>query len=322
MKSNAALRVLMVVMTLLMSTGLAISEDYPKKPVRIMVGASPGWGVDLMARYLAGSLAKSFGQPFIVENRASVPVAADAVAKASPDGYTLLFSTATYLTNRALFKNLPYDPQRDLATISLIGSTPIVIIANANLPASSVKDLIALANQKPGALNFASGGNGSPLHLAGELFKQRAKVDLVHVPYKGSAPAATGLITGESQLMFVSYISLASHIKSGKAKALAVMSPRRSQSLPDVPTTAEAGFPDLTASIWYGFLATANTPKAIISQLHQGVIKAMKTKEFTDSMLSQDVEPIGISPEELSAFTSAELSKWSTVIRTANIKVE
>jgi tripartite-type tricarboxylate transporter receptor subunit TctC len=322
MKYVSAFRILMVVIIMFISAGSAISQNYPTKPVRIMVGAAAGGGTDIMARFLAKSLAESFGKPFIVDNRASVTLAADVVAKAPPDGHTLLFSTATYLTNRALYKNLPYDPQRDLATISLVGSAPVIIGVTPTLPVASLKELVSLAKQKPGTLNLSSGGMGSPLHLAGALFQYSTKVNIGRVPYKGTAPAIMGLLTGEVQLTFASLISLAQYVQSGKAKVLAVMSPHRTRSLPDVPTTAEAGFPDLTAGIWYGFLATANTPKPIIDQLYRSVVKALETKDLRDSMLNDDVEPIGSSPEKYAAFASEEYTKWSNIIRATNFKVE
>lgn len=321
MNFNSALRILVVAAVLFVNTGPASGQNYPAQPVRIIAPAAPGGGVDIMARLLANSFTKSFGQQFIVENRTPSVVAGEVVAKAQPDGQTLLLSTATYLVNRALYKNLPYEPLRDIATISLVGSTPIILVCHPSLPVTSVQGLIVLAKQKPGALNFGSGGNGSPLHLAGELFKQTAKVDIVHVAYRGTAPAAIDLLSGQMQLMFPSVISMYPHIKAGKARVLAVLSPGRSATLPEVPTAAEAGLPGLTASIWFGLLAPANTPKPVIGQLHQAVIKAIGTKEFKDRLLRDNVDPIGSSPEEFASFAAAEYAKWSRVIRTANIKV-
>jgi tripartite-type tricarboxylate transporter receptor subunit TctC len=307
---------------LLLGAGSVSSQTYPTKPVRIIVSAGPGGGLDIIARMLTTEFSRALGQQFIVENRPSSVVTADAVAKAVPDGHTLMFAVASYLVNGILYKDLPYDPQRDLAPISLIGSTPIIICSLPSLPVTTLAELVAYAKQKPGELNFGSGGIGSPLHLAGELFKQDAKVNIVHIAYKGTAPAALALISGEVQLSFPSVISLYPHIKSGKVRVLAVMGPHRSPTLPDVPTTAEAGMPGLTADIWYGLLAPKNTPRPIIDQLQRLVVKAIGTKEIRERLLRDDVEPIASTPDEFSAFQAAEYAKWSRVIRAANIKPE
>ncbi len=307
---------------LLVGAGPVSSQPYPTKSVHILVPASPGGGLDIIARLLSNEFTRALGQNFIVENRTSSIATADAVAKAAPDGHTLLFSVASYLVNGILHKDLPYDPLRDLAPISLVGSTPIIICSQPSLPATTLAELVALAKQKPGTLNFGSGGIGSPLHLAGELFKQDAKVDIVHIAYKGTAPAALALVAGEVQLSFPSVISLYPHIKAGKVRVLAVMSPHRSRTLPEVPTTAEAGMPGLTAEIWYGLLASKNTPRPIAEQLHRSVVKALGAKEIHERLLRDDVEPIGSSPDEFAKFEVAEFAKWSRVIRAANIKPE
>ena len=307
---------------LLLGAGPVASQPYPTKSVHILVPASPGGGLDIIARLLSNELTRSLGQNFIVENRISSVATADAVAKAAPDGHTLLFSVASYLVNGILQKDLPYDPLRDLVPVSLVGSTPIIICAQASLPAKTLAELVALAKQKPGTLNFGSGGIGSPLHLAGELFKQDAKVDIVHIAYKGTAPAALALVAGEVQLSFPSVISLYPHIKAGKVRVLAVMSTHRSSTLPEVPTTAEAGMPGLTAEIWYGLLASKNTPRPIAEQLQRAVVKALGAKEVRERLLRDDVEPIGSSPDEFAKFEAAEFAKWSRVIRAANIKAE
>ncbi len=313
---------LLVTAAVSFATGSAFGQAYPTKPVRIIVPAAPAGGVDIIARLLGSEFAQTFGQQFVIENRNPSVAAADLVAKAPPDGHTLLVSTATYLVNGAMHKDLPFEPLRDFAPISLVGSTSIIIVCHPSLPVTSIKSLIALAKQKPGALNFGSGGIGSPLHLAGELFKQTAKVEIMHVAYKGTAPAAVNLLAGEVQLMFPSVISMYPYIKAGKTRVLAVMNPHRSPTLPDVPTTAEAGLPGLTASIWFGLLAPGKTPRPVIEQLHQAIAKAVAKKEFRDRLLRDDVEPIGNSPDEFAAFASAEYSKWTRVIRTANIKAE
>ena len=299
----------------------AFSQGYPAQPVRVIAPAAPGGGVDIMARLLANSFSESFGQRFIVENRNPSVLAGELLAKAQPNGQVLMLSTATYLVNKWLHSNLSYEPLRDITPISLVGSTPIIMVVHPSLPVKNVKELIALAKRKPGELNFASGGSGSPLHLAGELFKLEAKVNIVHVAYRGTAPAAADMLSGQVQLMFPSVISMYPHIQSGRTRVLAVLGPKRSQTLPDVPTSAEAGLPGLNASIWFGLLTTNGTPKPIIDQLHQAVVKTVATKDFKERLARDNVDPIGNSPEEFAAYASAESSKWGRVIKSANIKV-
>lgn len=303
-------------------TNPADAQTYPVKPVRMIVPAAPAGGVDIMGRLLASEFSQAFGQNFIVENRTPTVSAADIVAKAPGDGYTLLVSTATYLVNGSLHKDLPHDPLRDFVPVSLVGTTPIIICVHPSLPVNNIKGLIALAKQKPGTLNFGSGGIGSPLHLAGELFKQSAKVDIVHVAYKGTAPAAMDLLAGQVQLMFPSVISMYPYIQSGRTRVIAVMSARRSPTLKDTQTTVEAGFPDLTASIWFGVLASRNTPRAVVDQLNRVIVKAVARKDFRERLLRDDMEPIGDSPDQFAAFAAEEYAKWSRVIKAANVKVE
>lgn len=306
-----------------LSTNAPVSgQTYPTKPGRIVVTAAPGGGVDIMARLLGREFAQSLGQQFIVENRTPSVAGADFVAKSQPDGYTLMLTTATYLVNGALRKDLPYDPLRDFAPVSLIGATPIIICVHPSLQVTDVKGLIALAKRRKGELNFGSGGIGSPLHLAGELFKQDAKVDIVHVAYKGTAPAAYDLLAGQVQVMFPSVISMYPYIQAGKVRVLAVMSPRHTATLPKVQTTAEAGLPDLVASIWFGLVAPKNTSPQVVGQLHQAVVKAIAAKEFRERLVRDEVEAIGNTPQEFAAFAQAEYTKWARVIKAANIKVE
>jgi tripartite-type tricarboxylate transporter receptor subunit TctC len=304
------------------TAGSVVAQSYPAKPVRILVGSSAGGGVDIIARLLATDFSQAAGQQFIVENRSSSIATAAALAKSPADGYSLMLTTASYIVNRALRRDLPYDPLRDIVAISLVGSTPIIIVTHPSLPVSNVRSLVALAKQKPGALNFGSGGIGSPLHLAGELFKQATHVDIVHIAYKGTAPAAVNLASGEVQILFPSVISMYPYIQANRARVLAVMNDRRAGSLPAVATTAEAGYPGLTAGIWYGLIASAGTPRAIVDQLQQLVIQALGKKDIRERLLRDDVEPLGHGPDEFARFAGAELKKWSKVIADAHIKVE
>jgi tripartite-type tricarboxylate transporter receptor subunit TctC len=304
------------------TAGSVVAQSYPAKPVRILVGSSAGGGVDIIARLLATDFSQAAGQQFIVENRSSSIATAAALAKSPADGYSLMLTTASYIVNRALRRDLPYDPLRDIVAISLVGSTPIIIVTHPSLPVSNVRSLVALAKQKPGALNFGSGGIGSPLHLAGELFKQATHVDIVHIAYKGTAPAAVNLASGEVQILFPSVISMYPYIQANRARVLAVMNDRRAGSLPAVATTAEAGYPGLTAGIWYGLIASAGTPRAIVDQLQQLVIQALGKKDIRERLLRGDVEPLGHGPDEFARFAGAELKKRSKVIADAHIKVE
>jgi tripartite-type tricarboxylate transporter receptor subunit TctC len=301
---------------------IAPAQPYPTKPVRIIVPAAPGGGVDIMARMIGSELTQELGQQFIAENRPSSVAAATFLSNQPGDGQTLMLTTATYLVNGALRKNLPYDPLRDFVPVSLVGSTPIIIVIHPSLPVTDLRGLVALAKQKPGALNFGSGGIGSPLHLAGELFKQSANVDIVHVAYKGTAPAAVNLLAGEVQIMFPSVISMQPYIQANRVRVLAVMDERRSAALPQVPTTAEAGYPGLTAGIWFGIIAPKGTPRPIIDRLHQIVAESIKKKDIRERLLRDNVEPLGLGPDKFAAFANTEYKKWARVIANAHVKVE
>ena len=299
-----------------------IAQTYPQQVVRVIVPAAPGGGVDIIARLIAYHLGDQLNQKFIVENRTPSGLAGEVVAKASPNGHTLMVSTATYLVNRSLYPNLGYDPLRDISTISLIGSTPIIIVCHPSLTVQSVSQLVEFAKRKPGALNYGSGGNGSPLHLAGELFKQEAKVNIVHVAYRGTAPAAMELLSGQMQVMFPSVISMYPYIQSGRTRVLAVLGQQRSKALPNTPTSAEVGLPGLIASIWYGLLTTAGTPKSVVMLLHQNVVKALANKDLNERLQRDSVEQIGSTPEEFASFAANENTKWSSVIKAGNITAQ
>jgi tripartite-type tricarboxylate transporter receptor subunit TctC len=295
------------------------AQTYPSKPVRIVL-SSPGGGTDIVARFAAENMSRSMGAPFFVESRQPNVAAAAFVARSAPDGYTLLVSTASYLVN-SLLRQPQYQPLRDFAPVTLLGTTPIIIVVHPALPVASVRDLIALAKQRPGELNYGSGGVSSPLHLAAELFKQATRVDMVHVPYKGTVAAATDLQAGRVQVMFPSIISLEPQIKSRRAKVLAIMSEQRSSELPDVPTTREAGMPGLTANIWYGMLAPANTPAALVDRLSKAAAGAMNAPQVSERLRAVGVEPIGNTPEQFATFAAAELAKWKRVVEVAKIDV-
>jgi len=295
------------------------AQTFPSKPVRVVL-SSPGGGTDIVARLVAENMSRSMGSPFFVESRQPNVAAAAFVARSPADGHTLLVSTASYLVN-TLLRQPQYDALRDFSPVTLLGTTPIIVVVHPSLPVNSVRDLVALAKQRPGELNFGSGGISSPLHLAGELFNQAARVNIVHIPYKGTAHAATDLVAGRIQVMYPSIISLAPMIGTGKAKVIAIMSERRSSELPQVPTMAESGMPGLTANIWYGLLAPANVPPPIIERLNKEAAAALKTPAVAERMRTAGVDAVGNSPAEFGRFAAAELAKWKRVVEAAHIDV-
>jgi tripartite-type tricarboxylate transporter receptor subunit TctC len=301
----------------LCSSLAASAQPYPHKLVRVVL-SSPGGGTDIVARMVAETMAKSIGVSFIVESRQPSVAAAAYVARAAADGSVLMVSTGSYLLN-ALLRPTQYDPVRDFASVSLLGTTPIILIVHPALPVGSLRDLVALAKQRPGELSFGSGGIGSPIHLAGELFKQAAQVDIVHVPFKGTAHAATDLIAGRIELLFSSILSVQAQLQADKVKALTILSERRAPELPAVPTTAEAGLPGLRANIWYSMVAPANTPRNIVERLSREAAAAVRSPAVSERFRSAGVEPTGSTAEQHAAFVAAEQAKWRKVITDAHI---
>jgi tripartite-type tricarboxylate transporter receptor subunit TctC len=293
---------------------------YPAKPVRIVL-SSPGGGTYIMTHLLADQLERSLGAPFVVESRQPNIAASTYVAKAPADGYTLLVATATYIVSSLLHRTLPYDPMRDFAPITQLGRTPIIIVVHPSLPVRTIADLVKLAKARPGELNFGSGGLGSPLHLAGELFNQITGVKIVHVPFRGTANAATDLEAGRVQVMYPSALSVLPQIKAGRLRPIAFMGTQRSSELPQVPTTAESGYPKLVADIWYGFLAPRGTPESIVTQLNRAATDALHGSDMKARMLGAGVEPVASTPSEFAAFTRNERDRWQAVITKAGIPV-
>ena len=261
------------------------AQAYPNKPVRFVVPLPPGGGADIVARTVGQKLGEAFGQQIIIDNRAGggTVIGAELVAKAAPDGYTLLLATATtHAINSSLHKKLPYDPIRDFAPISLVANLPLVLVAHPSLAANSVTELIALAKAKPGELFFASTGNGSSIHLAGELLNSKAHVKMVHVPYKGAAPAVTDLLGGQVQFMFTTIPPVLPHLRTHRLKALAIATPKRSSLMPDVPTVSESGISGVEAYSWNGVVVPAGTAKEVITQLHAEIVKIMRMQDVVD----------------------------------------
>jgi tripartite-type tricarboxylate transporter receptor subunit TctC len=303
----------------------AHAEVYPSKPIRMIVAYPPGGGTDIVGRVVAQKLGEALGQAVVVENRggASGNIGTEIAARAAPDGYTILMgNVAPNAINVSLFKNLPYDPVADFAPITLVASTPNILVVHPNTPARAVKEVIALAKANPGTLNFASAGVGSSSHLAGELFRILAGADIVHVPYKGAGPAMVDVLSGQVQLYFATMPAAMPHVKSGKLAAVAVTSAKRSPALPDAPTIAESGVPGYEASTWYGLLAPARTPAAAVARLHQATVKILADPALRGKLADQGFEPVGDSPEEFGAYIKSEIAKWGKVIRDAGIRPE
>lgn len=303
--------------------GGALAQPYPNKPVKVYVGYSAGGAVDLIARAVGQKIAGPLGQSIVVENKpgAGSNIAIKAVIDSPPDGYTLLLAANALAANMALYQPQPFDAEKDLAPVSFVGRVPVVIAAStANAGMSSIKALIEQAKAKPGTVTFASPGNGSTPHLAVELFARAAGVSLAHVPYKGGSPAITDVIGGQVALVAVNALEVQPHVKSGRLKVLAVMSPTRSPALPDVPTIVESGFPGFEASVWYGFMAPAATPKPIIERLHAEVQKALATPEVRERMAAVGGEAVPASIADFAALIRADRQRYDKLVREAKIK--
>ena len=303
----------------------AAAQPYQVKPVRIIVTFPPGGPTDIVGRALAQKLTETFKQQFIVDNRAGAAgvLGTDIAAKSAPDGYTLLLGTSSGLSlNPALNPKLPYNAFKDFAPISRVVINPQILVLHPSLPANSVKDLIRLAKARPGQINYASPGHGSPNHLGIEMLKAMAGIDMVHIPYKGTAPALIDLMAGQVSLMFNSMPSVLPHVTSGKLKGIAVGSAKRSPAAPEIPTVAEAGVAGFEYVTWYGLFAPAATPKDIITRLNTEVVRMLADPELAQRFSSQGAEPSSTTPEQLAAFQREEHERWKRVIQSARIKID
>ena len=309
----------------ILATGCAAAQTYPSKPIRVIVPSTPGGSVDMLARTIGPRLAERWGQQVVVDNRSGAGgvIAAELTAKAPPDGYTLIMATiASMATNVSLARNLPYDPVRDFAPVTQVASQQIILLANPNFAAKSVAELIVLAKAKPGQIGFSTAGNGTGGHLAGELLKLLAGIDLLHVPYKGSAPALVDVISGQVPLTLISINTALPQIKSGRVRALAVSGAHRSSVLPEVPTMIEAGVRGYESSTWYGVLAPKATPRAVVMKLNGEIVAILKLPEVKERLLTDGAEPVGNTPEEFGAFIKSEIAKWGKVIKAAGLRAE
>jgi tripartite-type tricarboxylate transporter receptor subunit TctC len=305
--------------------GFVGAQDYPTRPIRIIVPSTAGGSVDTLARTVGSNLSQRWGQQVVVDNRSGAGgvIAGEITAKAPPDGYTLIMATiAAMATNVSLAKKLPYDPVRDFAPITLVASQQIVLLVNPTVAARTAQELIQLAKAKPGQLTFASAGTGSGGHLSGELLKILAGIDLTHVPYKGIAPAIVDVISGQVTMTFASIISGTPHVKTGRLRALAVTGARRSPALPELPTMMEAGVRGYESSTWYGLLAPKATSRAIVTKLNREVVAIINLPEVKSNLLAEGAEPVGNTPEQFGEFIKAEIAKWGKVIRTAGLRAE
>jgi tripartite-type tricarboxylate transporter receptor subunit TctC len=310
---------------LALSASCVWAQEYPTKPIRLVVPFPAGGTTDILAREVGQYLSVSLGQPVVVDNRpgAGGNIGADLVAKSPPDGYALLMGTVgTHAINASLYAKMPYDHVKDFAPVVLVAGVPNVLEVNPAVPVNSVADLIKLAKAKPGQINFASSGNGTSIHLSGELFKTMAGVDMTHVPYKGSAPAIADLIGGQVQVMFDNLPSSLPQIKAGKLRAIAVTSAQRAPALPNVPTIAESGLPGFEASSWFGILAPAGTPKQIITRINADVNRWLQGADAKEKLPAQGAVAAGGTPEQFAAHIRAETDKWAKVVKASGAKVD
>ncbi len=303
----------------------ALAQTYPAKPIRFIVPFTPGGGNDTIARLIGQKLTAAIGQQVLIDNRpgAGGAIGAEAAARSPADGYTIfLAGVATHGINPNLRKKLSYDPVRDFDAVSLIASAPLLVVVHPSLPIKSVKQLIALAKAKPGQINYASNGAGGSSHMAVELFKTMTSTNLVHIPYKGLAPALTDLLSGEVQLMFSSAVAMLPQVKAGRLRAIAMTGAKRSPAIPDIPTVAEAGVPGYETGSWYGIVAPAGTPKPAIDRLSKEVIAIVHSPEITGRLNDEAIIPVGSTPAEFTAHIKKELARWAKVIRQSGIHLD
>ncbi len=301
----------------------AYAQNWPVKSGRIVVPFVPGGGTDIQGRLLSKKFFESTGQSFVVENRGGAGglIGAELVAKSPPDGYNILVSTASLAVNVSLYKKIAFDPVRDLAPVSWLASSPMVLVVHPSVPAKSVRELVALAKQHKGKMNAASNGNGTTSHLAIEMLKLMAGIDVTHIPYRGGGAAINAMLAGESDFRFTSALAVNQHVKAGKVRPLAVTTVKRSSVFPDLPTLA-ASYPGFECDNWYAVFVPAGTPKEIIGRLNAEVVKALNTPEMRDFITREGAEPVGSSPEELAAYFMREVDKYAKVIKAAQIRLE
>ena len=316
------MRLLGFLLSLLFSLSLN-AQEWPARPLRFILPFPPGGGTDILGRLIAERLSANLGQPVVTENRggAGGNVGAEAAARSAPDGYTIVLVAPSLAISPTLYSKLSYDPVKDFAPVSLVATVPNVMVTQPSLP-GDLKEFIATARSKPGALNFGSGGAGTSNHLAGELFNLVAGTRLVHIPYKGVNLAMQDVLSGNVHLVFIGIPAAAPHIKSGKLRAIAVVAPQRSAALPEVPTVAEAGLADFEVTTWYGVLAPAGTPRNVITRLNAELVKIMHAPDLREKLAATGTDPLTSTPEEFAAYIKREIAKWGDVIRKAGVKAD
>lgn len=311
---------------LVLATGMALSasgQNWPAKPVRIVVPFSPGGGTDIQGRLFSKKFLESMGQTFVVDNRGGAGglIGAEMVAKSPPDGYNILFTTTSLAVNATLYKKIAFDPVKDLTPVSWVSSVPLVLVVHPSVPAKSVKELVALARQHKGKMNAASNGSGTTSHLAIEMLKQMADIDVTHIPYKGGGSAMTAMLAGEADFRFSTAIAVHPHIRAGRVRPLAVTTVRKSGVFPDLPTLASL-YPGFECDNWYAMFLPAGTPKDIVTRLNGEVLKALKSPDMREFITKEGAEPVGSTPEELAANFKREIDKYAKVIRASKVQVE
>jgi len=301
----------------------ARAQAYPAKPIRLVVGFTPGGGVDINARLLAPKLTEYLGQTVIVENRpgAGTNIANEYVAKSTPDGYTLLVNTAAVAINLSLYKKVPFEA-RDFAPVSVLSMSPNILVVHTSVPVKTVKEFVALARSRPGRINFSSAGAGTTQHLAGELFNLRAGIKTVHVPYKGSAPSLTAVISGEIELTYANIPAISAHVKSGRLRPIANLGPRRSAQLPQVPTMAEAGVKGVEVVVWYGVFAPAATPREVVNKLAETISRAARSPDLQQKLLDLGAEPVGNTADEFARLFREEVARWAEVVKVSGARAD
>ncbi len=314
----------LVILALLFTPFAFAQDNYPSRPIKLIVPFPPGGATDIVGRLVAQRLQEALGQPVVVENKAGAGsnIGSEQVAKAAPDGYTLLLGTIANATNMSIYKNMSYDTLRDFAPVTQTMAAPSVLVVTNALPANNLKELIGLAKAQPGKLSFASSGAGGSPHLAGELLKLRAGIDIIHVPYKGAGPALVDVVSGVVSMGFKTALSAIPHMQSGKLKPVAVAATKRLAQIPNVPTMVEAGLPDFEVSSWNGVLAPAKTPPEIIARLNQALVRILATQDVKERFAAQAAEPVGSTPEQFRAYIRSEIDKWAQVVKASGAKID
>lgn len=324
---KTVIRAAVVAALLLSYPGASVAQSaaaYPTKPIRFVVPWAPGAGLDILARTIAPKMTEALGQQVIVDNRpgASSIIGTEMVARATPDGYTLILASNNHAINSALFAKVPFDPVKDFAAVGGVANYPMVLVVNTSLPAKNVPDVIALTRAKPGQLSYATTGNGTPPHVAAELFKQLSKTDIVHVPYRGSAEALTGVISGQVHLMFVNPLSSLQHVRAGRLRALAVTTPQRISIAPELPAVAESGLPGFNVSLWSGILVPRATPPDIIAKLNRELVRILASPDMKEKLIAQGSEVTPSTPDEFAKLIVSEMDRLGKIAKAANMRVD